>query len=328
MATSGHNGNGSGIPPIDDIRRAVEQMMNTGQAPSRDAVEQIVAQEMAAFEAEVLDDFHGLTSDQMHRLLYHPFDSPELVTFGDGIGERPASPAFRLLELIAEACRGNGIKLTPKGNLPRTLVSEALAALDESGFAYRRAFYPGKIRNEEDLDELHTVRIVADINRFTRKYHGRLKLVRAVEKQFDAGDWAGLFTRLLRAYCLEFNWAYRDGLPELRIVQMSFLFTLYLLHLHGQEARPVSFYEEQFLKAFPMAESEVGEPPYWDRDPATYAVRQAKMAWSLRSIERFANFFGLVTLENDAETRDPLAPRGDYRIRALPLLDQAIDWKL
>ncbi|OOC09224.1 hypothetical protein [Thioalkalivibrio halophilus] len=328
MGKSGHNGNGSGIPPVDDIRRAVEQMMNTGQAPIREAVEQIIAEEVAAFEAEGIDDFHGLNSDQMHRLLYHPFDSPELVTFGDGLRERPDSPAFRLLEVIAEACRGNGIKLTPKGNLPRAIVSEAREALDESGFAYRRSFYPGTIRNEEDLDELHALRVVADIGRFTRKYRGRLKLVRAVEKQFDTGDWAGLFTRLLRVYCQEFNWAYRDGYPELPIVQMSFLFTLYLLHVHGHEPRPVSWYEVQFLNAFPMAESEVNEQPsYWDRDPATYAERQAKKAWSLRSIERFACFFGLVTLEAAPETRDPLAPMGDYRVRALPLLDQAIGWK-
>ncbi|WP_018870703.1 MULTISPECIES: hypothetical protein [unclassified Thioalkalivibrio] len=43
--------------------------------------------------------------------------------------------------------------------------------------------------------------------------------------------------------------------------------------------------------------------------------------------DRFACFFGLVTLETDPETRDPLAPMGGDRVRALPLLDQAIVWK-
>ncbi|MGA2956202.1 MAG: hypothetical protein ABSF48_10830, partial [Thermodesulfobacteriota bacterium] len=64
-----------------------------------------------------------------------------------------------------------------------------------------------------------------------------------------------------KAYTLKFNWAYRDGYPQMGIVQNSFLFTLFCLHRFGDETRSGEFYAELFLRAFPMVLGE--EPPYW-----------------------------------------------------------------
>jgi hypothetical protein len=52
----------------------------------------------------------------------------------------------------------------------------------------------------------------------------------------------------LLSYVRDFNWAYRDGFPDLGFIQRSFLFTLYLLNLYGGEWLPEVFYEDAFLR--------------------------------------------------------------------------------
>jgi len=58
----------------------------------------------------------------------------------------------------------------------------------------------------------------------------------------------GIYSRLLRSYERDFNRAYRGEVPDLGIIQCSFLFTLYLLHLHGEDWQPQVYYEDGFLR--------------------------------------------------------------------------------
>ena len=90
-----------------------------------------------------------------------------------------------------------------------------------------------------------------------------------------------------KAYCTEFNWAYRDGYEEIPFIQQSFLFTLYLLHRHGDDWKPFSFYEDRFLQAFPMIYNEV-EPTAFNT-----VEEEIRNCYSLRVLERFLHFMGL-----------------------------------
>jgi hypothetical protein len=99
------------------------------------------------------------------------------------------------------------------------------------------------------------------------------------------------FLDLFRAYTWKFNWAYRDGYPQMGIIQNSFLFTLFCLHRFGDETRSGEFYADLFLRAFPMVLDELSQShPYWRPE------EEAKRCFSLRALERFASFFGLVSI--------------------------------
>jgi len=64
-----------------------------------------------------VDDFHGLSSKQMHRFLHMPFETPGLVTFPLILEREPKNKAAFILSMLIEGIGEDGIKLTAKGNL-------------------------------------------------------------------------------------------------------------------------------------------------------------------------------------------------------------------
>ena len=115
----------------------------------------------------------------------------------------------------------------------------------------------------------------------------------------------------------DFNWAYRDGYPELRFIRSAFLFTLYLLTRYGDTWRPQAFYENAFLGAFPMLLDEV--PPSQIISPD----RKVRLAFTWRALVHFAGFLGAATAE---PVSDELLCR-EYRVKSLPLLGQSVQFQ-
>ena len=57
-----------------------------------------------------LAEFHGLSPEQMHRLLNFPFTSPQLVRFPETLGSGPKAPILTLFELLVGAIGEQGLK--------------------------------------------------------------------------------------------------------------------------------------------------------------------------------------------------------------------------
>ncbi|MEK7374334.1 MAG: SEC-C domain-containing protein, partial [Thermodesulfobacteriota bacterium] len=197
-----------------------------------------------------LDDFHGLSPEQMHRILIFPFDSPELVTYAPVVAGDPKAPILTLFGLLAEAIGEMGLKPTATGNLPRNVCREA-ASVYWGDEAIRENGRIAHISKEEDFFDLHVTRLVAGLSGLIRKSRGRFILSRECRTLLSDHGLAGIYPRLLHSYVRDFNWAYRDGYTDLGFIQRSFLFTLYLLNRHGGEWLPEVFYEDAFLRAFP-----------------------------------------------------------------------------
>ena len=94
-----------------------------------------------------------------------------------------------------------------------------------------------------------------------RKYKGRFILSRDCRRLLAGDGMTTIYPKLLKAYVEQFNWAYRDGHTELRFIQQAFLFTLYLLIRYGDTWRAQAFYEDAFLRAFPIALDDVPPSP-------------------------------------------------------------------
>ncbi len=310
-------------PTVKSIQNEIRQALSDREFETIEEAQAVAEAAAQQVNRAPLDDFQGLSPDQMHQLFHHPFESDDLVRFGTDSRTRPPATTALLLELLAEAIGEKGIKLTPKGNLPRKLVAAAVEAIDAAGL--EREWRPGSIRNEEDLDELHTIKLVAELGRFTRKQQGRLLLTRTSQRLFAKGDWAAIYPALLYSYCREFNWAYRDGLPDLPIIQDAFAFSLYLFHLYGNEWKPITFYQDRFMAAFPAVLTEVPaeDARYWTPDEV---VRQT---WALRTVDRFARFFGLVERAPAPEDDHPPQPWEDTDlVRKSPLFGRTVRWQL
>ena len=128
----------------------------------------------------------------------------------------------------------------------------------------------------------------------------------------------GIYPLLLVAYVRRFNWAYRDRYPELGFIQQSFLFSLYLLFQHGADWHPNTFYEDSFLRAFPMVIESV------ESHPTSSPEETVRSCYTWRFLVNFAGFFGLAQVEPVSE--DIL--NREYRIKKRPLLEQAVYFHL
>jgi len=81
---------------------------------------------------------------------------------------------------------------------------------------------------------------------------------------------------------------------------------------------PDSFYVERFLRAFPALLREAPESPYWTPE------KIVGNCYSLRTLQRFAEFLGLVEVERVGDRYLP----DEINIRKLPLLDMAVRFQL
>jgi len=257
--------------------------------------------------------FHGLSAKQMSAMLYNPFDSPETVTFSISLNMSPSAPIVTLFELLAEAIGNQGLKPTATGNLPRTFLREAgLAYWREDRYKKHTEF--GDIRTEPDFYDMHITRIVAELAGLLRKYKGKFILGREYRKLLSDSGIAGVYPRLLRAYAEEFNWSYQVGGPEIDFIQDSFLFTMYLLDLYGNEWCLNSFYEDAFLRAFPFVMKKVPPVPY------STPEETLRHYYSFRCLKGFAEFLGLVEIEQEP---DDLFNR-QFKIKKRPLLNEVV----
>lgn len=266
---------------------------------------------MNGFNATPPPEFHGLSPTQMHRLLNHPFDSPDLVEFPAVLDTEPDAPAMTLLQLLIEGIGEQGVKATAKDNLPQKLVQHIAAAMGGVQ-PWSRWPFDVALRSEEDFRELHVIRITAELAGLIRIDKGRYRLTGRGLKLAEQGP-TGLYPALLKAYVRKFNWAYSDGYGDMRGVQHTVPFTLYLLSLHGTAPHKTSFYEDAFLDAFPMVIDEASGDEY--SPPEQTAAR----CYNLRTLVRFAEFFGLIR----RDVPDPHYP--DLAgITATPLLAAAV----
>lgn len=301
----------TGMPEI--LREALENRQFGSLEEAQVLLDQISQQ----YNRRKLDEFHGLSPEQMHQMLNFPFASPELVHFPEVLDTNPTAPILALFALLTEAIGDQGLKPTAKGNLPRNFCREAaLAYWGEQQYQENTRY--GGINREDDFGDLHVTRLVAELAGLIRKYKGRFILSRDCRRLLAEGGLAAAYPRLFRTYVEQFNWAYRDGYPELRFIQRAFLFTLYLLACNGDNWKPQIFYEDAFLRAFPMLLDEVPPSQVFAPDETV------RRAYTWRALVHFSGFLGLATVE-------PVSDEfrlHEYRVKALALSGQFVQFQL
>ncbi len=265
-----------------------------------------------------LEEFHDISPEQMMRLLHFPYESPEVVKFSESKSDVSSVPIIKLMLLLLNGIGEKGAKATVKGNLPRNLCREiAVNYYSEEEYQQRTKYR--NINTEMDFFDLHVVRIIAKLAGLIKKYKGKYLLTKKGITFSSEDKQQELYLLLFQIYTSKFNWAYRDGYPELSIIQMSFAFTLYLLSRYGAQWQDYGTYCEYSLNAFPMVLNEIEETA------GSTPEKDFQRCYAYRSLENFAVFFGLV--EMDAECRHRFL-KEDYQIRKLPLLDEMVSFNI
>jgi hypothetical protein len=294
---------------------SLRQTLDKRQFNSFEEVQAFVEEHTQQQNQRALDEFHGLSPEQMHRLLYLPFASPQLVHFPEKLDSIPKAPVLTLFELLTEAIGEQGLKPTAKGNLPQKFCRQA-ALIYWGEQKHRENTQFGGINREDDFLDLHITRLVAELAGLIRKYKGRFIISRDCQSLLARDGLRSIYPRLFRAYVEQFNWGYWDRYPELRFIQQAFLFTLYVITRNNDTWLPHEFYEDSFLRAFPMILNEL--PPH----PMFAPEEEIRRCYTWRTLVHFVGFLGLAEVQPISRERFC----HQYRVKALPLLGKAVQF--
>ena len=125
------------------------------------------------------------------------------------------------------------------------------------------------------------------------------------------------FHHLFETYTRKFNWASRDFYPEFQIIQQAFLFSCYILYVKAKTGVGANELSTYFIQAFPAA-IKPDERDLASEEP----LELAQYCFYVRFIERFCEYFGLVTIEK----KEKRSLRLDYLIRTTPFFDEMFQW--
>ena len=313
--TQSAGGQGSSVEPV---MGELTELLKDKQFGSLDEANVFLRQHMQQRNQATVDDFHGLSAEQMHRFLHFPFESPDLASFAPSLDSTAQAPILSLFNLLASAIGTDGLKPTATGNLPRNVCRDAAKTYWGAEEYLRQSRY-GEMRSEPEFRELHTTRLVAELAGLIRKYKGKFILSKECRKLLAEKGPAGVYPRLFRAYVMDYNWAYQDHLEEIPFYQQSFLFSLYLLSCYGGEWQSSTFYEDGFLRAFPRLLDQV--QPFGSYYSPEKVVR---LSFSSRCLEKFALFMGLVVVDRSGNDRYS----EEFMVKKMPLLDEFVQFHL
>ncbi|MYL25121.1 SecC motif-containing protein [Halomonas alkaliantarctica] len=266
-----------------------------------------------------MDDFCGLSPEQVYNWLYAPFGefAGVIITPPDDLSP---SPVMRYLSLILEEAmqQGGSFKATPKGNLPTKLVKHASALLPEFAVSQYHAHisiseFAG--RNEEAFNALHYTRILAEAAGIIYRRSGRYHVKKTAQKQYQPHGLHGFFLPMLEAAVTKYNWGYLDGWPEEVDLRMFWLFMLWRLRCHGSVDRLAN----EVATAFPDVLRELSADEHFP------PMRLLRMMIASRFVGRFLQFWGFVTMDPKRMFIEAPAQRV---VDIQPLLTQTFDFKV
>lgn len=242
-----------------------------------------------------IPDFEGYSPFEMHHILHFTFEPNSPIKLQKlANSDSLKCPMFNLVKYLLDLVKSKGeIKLTAKGFLPTKIVQE----IYNQGFLEEYQFSSGisKLYKESDSLTVSLTRLLAELAGLTKKRNGKISLTKTGEK--IASDNQKLFDLIFKTMTQKFSWAYYDHYENEQIGQFGFGFSLLLLSKYGAEKRLDNFYSDKYLKAFPQ---------FLESITPTYGTieQYAGNCYSVRTFERFMNYFGLVKIKKEGKMLD------------------------
>ncbi|MEA2104426.1 MAG: hypothetical protein U9P79_07290 [Candidatus Cloacimonadota bacterium] len=237
-----------------------------------------------------LPDFEGFSPIEMEYIINETFGKNcpiELLTLTELEYQR--IPILNQIKYLLQHIENCGeLKLTAKGFLPTKIVADIYSQrfikddMIESGIS--------KLYKESDSMSINLTRILIEISGLVKKRNGKISLTKKGEKIYSNNF--ELLKLILETFGTKFNWAYYDGYGDNQIGQLGFGFSLILLSKYGFEKQLDHFYSNKYLKAFPKLIDNIQSSQF------DTSKSQAGKCYSLRTFDRFLEYFGLVKIES------------------------------
>ena len=245
-----------------------------------------------------MDNFLGLSPNEIHHLLYDPFGSQSPVQFRNDIDDKTLDqiPLFRIIEDYLKIIqRDKHIKLTPLGALPKKVMVE----LYDKRFLLDEHIERGitKLWKEDDCIAIRSARLTVGLTGLVKKVNGKLSLTKTAIKLLETNNRQQIFRQFFQAFTSKFLWSFNDGYPEQPIGQLGWAFSVIMLDKFGEQPQTVNFYADKYLKAFPNFIT------FFQPDYST-PERQFFRCYGVRTFDRFFLWFGFVTVDQQNKYLD------------------------
>ena len=293
----------------------IEEMLSDREFGSLEEANEFLGSFMEKKHAVPQIDFLGLSSQQIHQMLYDPLETLEdMVRFNQALEPEAflEIPVVKnTLFFLTSLKQAGSLKATAKGNLPLGFAREL-----NNNFLVPGERFHYRIRSEEDAIHVNTLRHVLRMCGWLKKMKNHFSLTAKGTKLIEQGFSGAHFFTLMNVFVRRFNWAFQDRYPQFWIIQGGAVFSLYLLHRKARQFISEKELGDSFIRAFPAVidEAEVSIP--W------LPEEEIRHCFSLRFLERFCDYFGLVDIRK--ERKGPF--KLDLFVKKSAFYDQYINW--
>lgn len=274
----------------NEFMEIVKQHFKENQYNSLEEMNAELGQLSRKFNSLGQDDFLGLSSTQMHNLLYSPLTLDNEIfkidlESEDELDQVPIlNQAVYFLRKLQEV---GELKATQKGNLPKLFVIEMYEQF------YSKEKYARKPSKEDDLPQVTRLKHLLELSGLIKKRNNKFSLTIKALSILEKNKRFELFELIFLNFANNWNWAYMDRFSELFIIQQSVAFNFLLLHKKCNGWILGKDLGQLFLKAFPSA---IREIPY-----SSYSTpeRQVINCFSVRFLNRFCLPLGIVNFKEE-----------------------------
>ena len=261
---------------------------------SMEELNKLVAEHQRKINSDPLDDFDGLSPEQMNLLLYAPFTPEAILQFRKDIDVHVnKAPFFKLSELLLHEIKQAGqLKLTANGNLP-VRICELLCSQNLIHWRYMQ--FVKRIR-EEEIPYLWPLKQYLIDQGLVKKRNNALSLTKNGEKLLE-GPQDIRFIQIFNYLTYRFHWGNFYHLQdEGKCGQFGWAYSLVLLSKYGAKPQKSEFYSLKLIRAF--------EEELWDahqKGKEGEVIHEYHHAYEVRFFECFADWFGLVNIERNKD---------------------------
>ncbi len=238
-----------------------------------------------------IDDFDGLSPDEMHNILYFSFTDGAIVQLNKDISTEAINqiPIFKLVKHFMQILeREKEIKLTQAEYMPPKYVRELYENTELKDDAVERGIV--KLSGEKDVIIIFVARLLAKLCGYTKLRNNVITITKAGEEALT--DDRELYAGLMVALISKFNWGFESVRQDDGFIQRSVGYTLYLLEKYGNEYRESRDYYNKFFKAFPASMDAFD----FDPDPK-YKTMSHWWAYRNRVFRTYLTYIGAVEYE-------------------------------
>lgn len=299
-----------------DIHDEIAHILAMNPNLTIDELNLVLASKMEKINNQPNPDFCGLSPTQMQNWLNAPFTEKVSVqiTAPDDLRSSPVMEYLRLI--IEEAMQYEGkFKATSTGNLPTKIVKQASELLPNFAVSAHNTHpsicdYTGS--NETKFNALHYTRLLAELAGIIYLRSGHYHVKKTAQKEYQKHGLQAFFKPMLEAATQQFNWHYFDAIEFGDNLQIFWLFMLWRLQAHSN----IGQLTQEMAIAFPDLLNETA-PRYLETP-----VAALNHVITLRFIERFLEYWGLVTLKPSSGS--PMDAQGKARkVDIQPLLRES-----